>query len=430
MHHRDQQILRLALPSIVSNITVPLLGLVDVAIVGHIGDARYISAIAVGTTIFNVLYWVFGFLRMGTGGMTSQAYGRRELDEVVRILLRTLSIGFGIGLLFVLLQRPVISLGLWAMQPDDSMLGLCRLYCNICIWGAPAMLSLYGLTGWFVGMQNTRLPMVVSISQNIINIVTSLTLVLGFRMDIAGVAAGTVIAQWGGLLIAVSLLWRHYGRLRIHARLQGLFNREALVRFFVVNRDIFLRTLFLVAVFLSFTAAGSRQGVLILAVNTLLMQLFTIFSYFSDGFAYAGEALCGRYHGAGNRQAFHETVRRLFVLGSIVTVAFTLLYISGGHAFLHLLTSDETVVEAAGAYFPWAVAIPAAGMAAFIFDGIFVGITHTKGLLLSSVMAAVCFFAVYMGLKTTMTNHALWLAFIVYLFARGVVEAVIYLKRA
>src|SRR5574344_2283871 len=170
MNVRNRQIWNLALPSIISNITVPLLGLVDVSIVGHIGDARYISAIAIGTMIFNVIYWIFGFLRMGTGGMTSQAFGHRDFSEVTRLLVRTLSIGFGIGTLFVLLQTPVIGLGLWMMSPQEDMIGLCEQYCRVVVWGAPAMLSLYGMTGWYVGMQNTKIPMLVSVMQNVVNI--------------------------------------------------------------------------------------------------------------------------------------------------------------------------------------------------------------------------------------------------------------------
>ncbi|MCH3991194.1 MAG: MATE family efflux transporter [Prevotella sp.] len=426
MSDRFHQIFRLALPSIISNITIPLLGLCDVAIVGHIGDARYIAAISVGTMIFNVLYWVFGFLRMGTGGMTSQALGRRDLAEDMRLLLRALSIGFGMGVLFVLFQKPVIGIGLWAMGPSADITRLCERYCFIVIWGAPAVLSLYGFTGWYVGMQNTRFPMFVSILQNIINVIASLSLVFGARLDIEGVAFGTLIAQWSGFLIAVSFWLVNYRRLWKHLKdtaggWRG--NMRAWGEFFKVNRDIFIRTLFIVAVSLSFTAIGSRQGAVILAVNTLLMEFFTIFSYFTDGFAYAGEALGGKYYGAKNRKAFQDMVRSFFQLGFVIMLLFTLLYAIGGKPFLSLLTSDRNVITAAGPYFYWAVAIPFAGVAAFLFDGIFVGIMNTKGLLISSVIAAVCYFVVYILFRKVLGNHALWLAFDTYLLARGVVEA-------
>lgn len=423
---RDRQILRLALPSIVANVTVPLLSLVDLAIVGHIGRASHIAAIAVGGMIFNVIYWIFGFLRMGSGGMTSQALGRRDLCEVVRVLLRSLGVGFVLGLVFIVAQRPVLESGLRLMHPDAGVLPLARSYVYICIWGAPAMLCLYGLTGWFVGMQNTRAPMVVSITQNVVNIVASLILVFVFHGGIAGVAAGTVLAQWCGLLLALLIVTLRYRRLWRGRRVGHVFTARAMRSFLAVNRDIFFRTLFLVGVFLSFTAAGSREGALMLAVNTLLMEFFTLFSYFTDGFAYAGEALCGRYYGASNRHAFREVVRRLFVFGAIITVAFTLLYSLGGRPFLRLLTSDGQVIAAAGPYVVWASAIPLAGIASFLLDGVFVGITHTRSLLLSSVVASCAFFVVWHAFGPTLGNHALWLAFLSFLSFRSLVNVMLY----
>ena len=206
----DRQIFRLALPSIVSNITVPLLGLVDVAIVGHMGSAVYIGAISIGSMIFNILYWVFGFLRMGTSGMTSQALGRRDLTAVVQLLGRSLAVGLAVALAILVLQVPVKAVAFLILAPDPEILRLASLYFNICVWGAPAMLTLYALMGWYVGMQNTRFPMLISITQNIINIVVSLTLVYGLGMKVEGVALGTLIAQYAGVAIAIFLWIRHY----------------------------------------------------------------------------------------------------------------------------------------------------------------------------------------------------------------------------
>ena len=344
----NKRILQLAVPSIISNITVPLLGLVDVAIVGHIGDAAYIGAIAVGSMLFNVIYWLFGFLRMGTSGMTSQALGRRDLAEVLRLLVRSLSIGVGIGLLFFVLQKWIIGCGLWAMSPEADVVELARRYSYVCIWGAPAVLGLYGFTGWFIGMQNTRIPMMVSLTQNVVNIVASLLLVFGCGMTVEGVALGTVIAQWWGFLMACLFYRICYRRLGKYDYRRHLFAAEPLKQFFSLNKDIFLRTLCLVAVNLFFTAAGSRESTIVLAVNTLLMTLFTIFSYFMDGFAYAAEALSGKYYGARNMGAFREVVRRTMGFGAVVAVGFTLLYIVGGENFLSLLTSDKQVIAASG----------------------------------------------------------------------------------
>jgi len=422
MNSINRQILQLALPSIVSNITVPLLGLVDVTIVGHMGSVAFIGAIAVGSMIFNVIYWIFGFLRMGTSGLTSQALGRRDMAETMRLLVRSVVIGIAIALLFIVFQVPLRWFVLTIMHPSEQVMPYAVAYFNICIYGAPAMLGLYGLTGWFIGMQNTRIPMLVSVLQNVVNIAASLLFVLLLHWKIEGVAMGTLIAQWVGFLFAVGCWLRYYIRLNRYEWRKNLLNREAMARFFSVNRDIFLRTLFLVGVNLFFISAGARQGDIILSVNTLLMTLFTLFSYVMDGFAYAGEALSGRFYGARNGRAFNLLYQALFRWGAGMAAAFTLTYWLGGDAFLSLLTSETQVVQLAHTYFYWALLIPFAGVAAFIFDGIFIGITATRGMLVSSVVAAMVFFVLYLLLRTVMGNHALWLAFVVYLGMRGVVQ--------
>lgn len=423
MKHRDRQILQIALPSIVSNITVPLLGLIDVAIVGHLGSPAYIGAIAVGGMLFNIIYWIFGFLRMGTSGMTSQAFGKRDLTEVICLLMRSVGIGLAVAFCLIALQIPIRQGAFLLIHPTDEVRILATLYFHICIWGAPAMLGLYGLTGWFIGMQNSRIPMYIAITQNIVNIIASLSLVYLCGMKVEGVALGTLIAQYAGLFMGLALWWKHYGKLKRFLKGgKNIWQKEAMYRFFQVNRDIFLRTLCLVAVTLFFTSAGASQGEIILAVNTLLMQLFTLFSYVMDGFAYAGEALSGRYIGARNREAFTDTVRHLFGWGVVMAVLFTLVYALGGNAFLGLLTDDKEVIAAADTYFYWALAVPAVGIAAFIWDGIFIGATATRGMLLSMATAAASFFVLYYGLHPVLANHALWLAFLTYLLMRGVMQ--------
>lgn len=427
MNIRDRQILQIALPSIVSNITVPLLGMIDVAIVGHMGSPVYIGAVAVGSMIFNLVYWLFAFLRMGSSGLTSQALGRRDLTEVTRLLVRSTAIALAIAVSLLVLQWPLKSLMFLAIGPTADVAPFASTYFDIVIWGAPAMLGIYSLSGWYIGMQNTRIPMLISIGQNIVNILASLTLVYGFGMKIEGVAMGTVIAQYAGLLVAVGLLWRYYGRLFRHFRGDGVF--RDMHRFFAVNRDIFLRTLCLVAVNLCFTAAGARQGAVILSVNTVLMQLYLFFSYFMDGFAYAGEALCGKAYGARNQQAFDETLRRLWRWAVAVTLLYTLLYIGGGRWIVSLLTDESQVIEASGDYLFWAAAIPVAGAAAFIWDGVFIGITATRGMLVSSVISALLFFAVY-GLSVEwLGNHGLWLAQVIYLAMRGIIQTIWYQRQ-
>ena len=424
MNQRDRQILQIALPSIVSNITVPLLGMIDVAIVGHMGSPVYIGAVAVGSMIFNLVYWLFGFLRMGSSGLTAQALGRRDFTEVTRLLVRSVSIALGIALLLIILQVPLKWLMFWLIGPTVDVVPFASTYFNIVIWGAPASLTLFSLMGWYIGMQNTRFPMMISIMQNIVNILASLTLVYGFGMKIEGVAFGTVIAQYAGLLMAVGLLARNYSRLFRYFRKDRLFRKMG--AFFAINRDIFLRTLCLVAVNLFFTAAGARQGAVILSVNTVLIQLYLFFSYFMDGFAYAGEALGGKAYGAHNITAFHETLRRLWMWMLIVTLAYTLLYMVGGSWIVALLTDEAQVIETSREYIWWAWLIPAAGCVAFIWDGIFIGITATRGMLVSSFVSAIVFFAVYLLSEKTLGNHGLWLAQIVYLAMRGILQTIWY----
>lgn len=421
-----KQVFKLALPSIISNITVPLLGIIDLTIVGHMGDVIYIGSIAIGTMIFNVLYWLFGFLRMGTSGMTSQALGRRDLTEAMRLLVRSLTISTAIAVIFILFQLPIRWMALSIMQPTEQIAEQAAIYFSFCIWGAPAMLGLYGLTGWFIGMQNTRIPMLVSIFQNIVNIVASVTFVFGFGMKIQGVALGTLTAQWTGFLLALYCWKRYYGRLAEYNWEDDLFKRSTMVRFFAVNRDIFIRTLFLVGVNFFFISAGSRQGAIILSVNTLLMTLFTLFSYVMDGFAYAGEALSGKYYSAANKLAFDRVYRSLFAWGAIMAVVFTLVYAVGGNGFLMLLTNEAVVVQSAEAYFWWAVMIPIVSVSAFVYDGIFIGLTATRGMLVSSVISALVFFVLYLALQSYWGNHALWLAFIVYLGLRGGIQWLLY----
>lgn len=428
MDKRNRQILDIAIPSIVSNITVPLLGLVDVAIVGHLGSASYIGAIAVGGMTFNVIYWIFGFLRMGTSGMTSQALGKRDFRETLRMLVRSLSISFAIALALILFQFPLRLGALEIMQPSPEVGQLMSVYFNILIWGAPAMLGLFSLSGWFIGMQNSRIPMMIAITQNIINILASSLLVFAFGLKLEGVAYGTLIAQYGGFIMGLVLCLAHYGKLRKYFLWEGIWQRGAMVHFFKVNRDIFLRTLCMVSVMLFFTSAGSRQGDIVLAVNTLLMQFYLLFSYVMDGFAYAGEALSGKYYGAKNDSALRDTVKHLFYWGFAMTVLFTLVYGIGGDAFLYLLTDVPSVVAASDEYYYWALAIPVAGMAAFVWDGIFIGCTQTRGMLLSMFIAAMTFFIFYYLLRDVMGNHGLWLAFFSYMFVRGAVQTIIYLK--
>ena len=414
--HKD--ILAIAMPAIVSNITTPLLGLVDVAIVGHIGAAVYIGAIAVGSTMFNMLYWLFGFLRMGTAGLTSQSCGAGDFRASSASLRRALLLAMIFALLLIILSKPLGYIALDFLDADDATAPLARRYFSIAIFGAPAALGMYSLNGWLLGMQNTRSPMLIALLTNVVNIAISASLVFGFGMKIEGVAIGTLAAQWIGFLTAIAVVWHRYRPLPISVN--ELMQRNAMGRLFKINFDIFLRTLCLVSVTAWFTRAGARQSVDILAANALLMQLFMFFSYFSDGFAFAGEALAGKHFGAGNREELRQMMRALLVWGAWIAGAFTVVYFFGGELVIRLLTDEGNVIDTAIEYLPWAVSIPLCGTAAFMYDGISVGLTVTRRMLLSVAAGMSAFFAIYFAFTPLLGNHALWLAFVSYLAVRGV----------
>lgn len=425
----DSHILHIAIPAIVTNITVPLLGLVDVAIAGHLGSQLFIAAIAIGSMVFNVIYWVLGFLRMGTSGLTAQAYGSGDDDATTASLFRSLLISEAIGLLIILFRHPIFSLAMLIMSPPDGVEPLVATYFHICVWGAPAMIGLYSLTGWLVGLQDTRVPMTVAIVQNVVNIVASLLLVVCFGWEISGVATGTLVAQWTGFVLAIVCICLVHRRKLKPLPLSVIVDMAALRRFANVNVFIFLRTLCLVCVNLYFVAYGSRQGVEILAANTLLMQLFTIFSYFMDGFAYSAEALCGYAVGEmktkGHQQwSLPMIVRHEFAWGFAMALIFTVIYAMFGNSLLGLLTSEGNVVAAAQPYFPYAVLIPIVGMAAFVCDGVLIGLTASVAMMAACAAAAAAFALIVYSLSPILANHSLWIAYLSFLLVRGVIEFV------
>lgn len=421
----NKQILHIALPSIISNITVPLLALVDTTIVGHLGSASYIAAIALGGMIFNMIYWLFNFLRMGTGGLTAQAYGANQHQATSYILLRSLTIAGGIALTLLLLQRPIFQVTFHFVTATAEVRSLASIYFNILIWGAPAMLALYSFTGWFLGMQNARIPMYIAITQNVVNIAVSTLLVFGCHLKIEGVALGTLISQYTALLLAFIFCLTKFD-VKQHFELKAILDINTLKRFFQINRDIFLRTLCLIAVTTYFTSAGSTQGEVTLAANTLLMQFFIIFSYFMDGFAYAGEALGGRYFGAHDRLNFQRVTRCLFAWGGALSVLFFFIYFLSGTSLLHLLTDDSQVINRAQQYLPIIYVIPLISFAAFLFDGLYIGTTATRYMLISMFCASAAFFVLIN--VCTLSNTLLWLAFLVYLGGRGLMQAFLFKK--
>lgn len=439
----DKEILQIAVPSIVSNVTVPLLGLVDTAITGHLGAAAYIAAIAVGTSIFSLCYWVFSFLRMGTGGLTAQAFGRKSWAGCRECLRKAMTIAMVAGLGIIALQSVIVEAAMLLMDTTPDVEHWARVYFNVLVWGAPANLGLSAMNGWFIGMQDAKSPMAIAVGQNVLNIAASTALVFGLGWKVEGVAAGTLIAQWAGFLAACTFVMMHLRKrkqtgfsktaeemedadLSEQTKEAGDSQEHALPhstlswrKFFSVNKDIFLRTVCLVSVMFSFTAFGARQGDTTLAVNALLMQLFLLVSYIMDGFAYAGEALGGKLLGAKNREGFELLTKRLFVWGAGGSVLFCLFFCIGGDALVALLT-DNAGVRSEATHYLWATRlIPFISLGAFIYDGLFIGTTSTKEMLVSIAIATAAYFAIAL---LSAGNHFLWGAFLIYLGLRGGVQ--------
>ena len=445
----NKEILRLALPSILANITVPLVGMVDMAIAGHLpggSSAAFIGGITIGTMIFDLLYWNFGFLRVGTGGLTAQEFGRclagakspvsapgsaqntlagaksaqNVPGSIGNILWRALRIALLSGVAMLVLQWVIVQAAFLLVDCSPEVRRLASRYFYIRIWAAPATLSLFAFKGWFIGLQDTVRPMTADLLVNGINIAASFLLALGVggtgdilpgtptlipALGFPGIALGTVLAQWSGFAYCLLAARRRYGysfSMLCHflpvspdtgtgtetAEAENLSTGS----FFRLNRDLFLRSLGMIAVYIGFTVISARYGDLMLAVSAILMKLLMFFSYFSDGFAYAGEALTGRFIGEGSREGVKATVRGTFLWGLGVSALFMLAYGVGGVPILQLMTDDASVVEAGREFLPWLLLMPLIGCPAFIWDGIFIGATASRDLRNSTLLSAVGFF--------------------------------------
>lgn len=422
----NKRILKLALPNILSNLTVPLLGMVDIALSGHLNDAYAIGAIAIATTVFSLIYWNFSFLRMGTTGLTAQAHGRGDKVETGRNLIQSLLIAFLGSIVILLLQQPLLSLILSIMDPETALVGYASTYYNIVIWGAPAILCTYALNGWLIGMQNTWCPMAVSIITNVTNITISACSVLVYGWGIDGIALGTVVAQWVGVIalaLGVYYLFLRKGTVELPTQFSDL--KVGLRRYFSTNVHILSRTMLLALISAFFTYSGTQQGALTLAANALLYQFFNFFSYFIDGFAFAAEALVGHFYGMKERKLLLHSIRTLIIWGVGIALATAVVYSSIAGSFLNILTDKAEVIAYAKHYLPWVYVLPLTGFLAFLFDGIFVGLTATKEMFISMLTAVLVFFMLYYLLPFQDQNHVLWASFVTYLAVRGGMQILI-----
>ena len=420
-----RRVLRIALPIVLSNATIPILGAVDTAVVGQLGQAAPIGAVGIGAVILTTIYWVFGFLRMGTTGLVAQARGAGEVAETGALLMRGLMIAFAAGLVFVVGQAAVFWAAFRLAPASAEVEALARSYLAIRIWGAPATIALYALTGWLIAMERTRAVLVLQVGMNALNVVLAVLFVLRLSWGVPGVATATLIAEWLGLLLGLWLCraafagaqWRDWAR---------VFDPERLRRMAAVNRDILIRSVILQASFTSFLFLGAGLGDVTLAANQVLLQFLSITAYALDGFAFAAEALVGQMLGSRDRAA----LRRSAVVASEWGVAFSavlaLAFLVAGPAIIDVMATSPEVRAEARAYLPWLAAAPLIGIAAWMLDGIFIGATETRAMRNAAIASGAVYVAALMLLVPALGNHGLWAALMVLNATRGLTLAVRY----
>lgn len=417
----NREILKLAIPNIISNITIPLLGLVDMILMGHLGSAVYIGAIALGGTIFSVLYSFFSFLRAGTTGFTAQALGSDNKTETIYSLYRSLCIGIPIIIIILSLQIPIAKLSSALLDGSDEVKSLAIKYFYIRIWAAPANILLYCFNGWFVGMQNTKIPMFIAILINVMNIIFSIFFVIILKQNVTGVALGTVIAQYSGLTLAIILLIKNYKSYFIKINKEILFDFSKIKRFFKVNTDLMIRSFLLIISIAFFTNQSAKLGDNILAINMILLQSFYIFSYFTDGFAYAGEALVGKFIGSNDRNNLIKSIRLLLMWGFSISIPFTILYALFPSTFVKIISDNPNILTEIKPYYIYMIIIPLITFAAFIWDGIYIGATASKAIRNTMIISSILIFLpAWYFLVPRFENHGLWVAFLCFMIARGV----------
>lgn len=416
----NREILRLALPNLITNITVPLLGMADLAMMGHLEDVAYLGAIALGSTIFSVLYSVFGFLRMGTTGLSAQAFGADNQEAIALVLKRSLLVSLALALGLIVLQYPIRFFSFYLLESTPQVEDLAASYFQIRIFAAPATLGLYALYGWFLGMQNAKIPMFIAVMVNVLNIGLNFLFVFGFHLSSDGVAWATLIAQYAGLFTGLLFLWTRYRRFVYSQPWRDILNSREVRRFMGINTDIFIRSVVLLLTLSFFTAMSAQLGETVLAVNTLLFQFFFLFSYFADGLAYAAESLVGKAYGSLDKLLLRRTIKRIFQWSFAVMVLASAIYYLGTEGLLRIMTDNEPLIESAKKFHYWIVLLPITSVAAFIWDGVYVGTTKTKPMRNAMLIASlVVFFPVFYLSRACFPEHALWFALNMFMLARS-----------
>ena len=422
-----QRLWRLAGPIIIANLSVPMMGLVDTAVMGHLPDPAYVGAVAVGSVIFAYVFWGFGFLRMSTTGLTAQAVGRDDSVEIRAVYLRGILLAGVLALAVIALQTPIAALAFSILEAEPAVETMAETYFVIRIWSAPASLASYVILGWFLGREDARTPLFLQFLVSILNIGLSIFFVVGLHWGVEGVAAATVLAETCGALTGAALVFRQLKRLP-QATVTGreILDPAKLKALIGVNGDIFIRTLCLVSAFAVFTAEGAKFGTVVLAANAVLIHFMEFASYGMDGFSHAAESLVGRAAGKGDRKGFHAAVKAAFLWCGLLSLAISGVYFLAGDFLVALITTQEPVREAASVYLPWAAAIPVVSFWCYILDGVFLGATRSGALRNAMLIASGLYLAMVYGFASGFDNHALWASLTVFMALRAVTLAAAY----
>jgi len=418
----------LAGPMIIANVSMALLGLVDTAVIGHLDSAVYLGGVAVGSVIFDFLYWGMGFLRMGTTGIVAQAHGKEDAAEIRTLLVQSILVGLSIAIFFLLFQNPIINFGITLLKGSADVKHYAEVYCRWMIWGAPALMILFSVNGWLLGMQNAMASLRLGITVNVINIVLDIVFVVYMDMDVRGVALATVIAQYSGVIYAFFIVRKQLKGQTGKWVIAEILHLEKMKSFMRLNNDIFIRTICLILVFAFFTREGATHGDLTLAANSILMKFYLLMALALDGFNHAAEALVGKAVGAKSRPLFKNAVSLALKWSLAFGLAFTVFYWLAGEPLINLLTDITSVREVALIYLPWMIVLPLISVWCFLLDGIFIGATRGPEMRNAMLICTFVFFLPIWYMFQFMGNHGLWLAFTVFIAVRGVVLGVYYYR--
>jgi multidrug resistance protein, MATE family len=425
----NKEIFRIAIPNIIANISIPLLGIVDTALMGRMDDPAYIGAIALGGIIFNILYWGLGFLRPGTTGLTAQSYGKNDYQECYRLLYRSSIIGFSLGLIILIFHKQLGHFCFGFLSGSEQVESLAYEYFSIRVLAAPVVICLFALRGWFFGMQDAISPMILTISANVLNIIFSWYLVMELDMAVAGVAYGTMAAQFITFLVAVIIIVVKYKSDVIKYFDSAVFKAKEMLRFLSINRDMFIRNLCMILVFSFFTDYSSQIDDDYLAINQMLLQLFYFMAYSVDGFAYASESLVGKYLGAQSIVKVKEVIKKCLIYGLGFGALFSVGFILSGSSILRIMTTNAELIKEAQPYFIWLAMVSISGALAFIWDGVYSGATVAKELRDSMLISTIFFFLIFYSTKNSYPEIAIWAAMVAFMLSRSVFQIILYKVR-